>query len=210
MKACRHCGQYGLDKFTAPKGQFSTCPECGRKHIFAKLPLLIVCGAPGAGKSTWCRHLAGRLPDVVALEADALWRPEYDKPEDRYRHFFDMWLRLCRRISQSGSPVLLYCAGGTPGNLEPRVGARYFSAIQYLALVCEDDDLRERLRRRPAWRNCGDPAYIEVQVGFNRWLRDVGSNGEPPIELLDTGGGPVQATADRLVAWVREKAGIPH
>jgi hypothetical protein len=33
------------------------------------------------------------------LEADILWRPEFDQPEERCRGFFETWLRLGKNIS---------------------------------------------------------------------------------------------------------------
>ena len=88
--------------------------------------------------------------------------------------------------------------------------ARYFSTIDYLALACEDEELEERLRRRPAWRNCANPAYIEEHISYNRWFKDTGSIGEPPIQLLDTSGNSVETTGDQLALWVREKVSAGH
>jgi len=65
------------------------CPECGHRHPFLQLPLLLVSGASGAGKSTICHALLGALPEVVLLDSDILWRPECDTPADRYRAFFE-------------------------------------------------------------------------------------------------------------------------
>ena len=61
-----------------------------------------------------CQHLVGKLENVVTLEADILWHADHGKPEENYRGFFETWLRLCKNISQSGKPVLLFCAGGIP------------------------------------------------------------------------------------------------
>ena len=120
----------------------------------------------------------------MLLDADILWCPAFDKPDDGYRDFFEIWLRMAKNIGQSGRPVVLFGAGaGVPENIEPCVERRYFSAVHRLALVCDDDVLVERLRARPQWRNAGTTAFVESQVAFNRWFRETG----PTLEHHDAG-----------------------
>ena len=66
--------------------------------------------------------------EVVLLEGDILWRPEFNRPEEKYRDLFETWLRMCKSISQSGRPVVMFTAGiGVPENVEGCVERRYFS-----------------------------------------------------------------------------------
>ena len=205
MNVCYACGEYHADKTIDPSGPYAICPECGHKHPFRQHSLLIVSGASGAGKSAVRQLLVGTLSEVVMLESDLLWRPEFDRP-DRYRDFFETWLRVCKGISQSGRPVVIFGAGlGVPENMEPCVERRYFSDLHYLALVCEDEVLAERLRKRPAWRKCDDPGYIEAHVEFNRWFRQNASQMEPEIELIDTSAASVDETAAQVAFWIRSK-----
>ena len=85
MNVCLNCGLYHADKVIDRDGPYAICPECGHKHCFLQLPLLIVAGASGAGKSTVGQQLAGRVGEAIVLEADILWRAEFNKPEDKYR-----------------------------------------------------------------------------------------------------------------------------
>src|SRR4051812_35126649 len=128
LDTCDACGQYRPDKTIDPSGPFAVCPECGHRNPFRQLPLFIVAGASGAGKTALCRRLTGRLETVVALDHDILWQAEFNQPANGYRHFYETWLRVAVNISQSGRPVLLFGAGaGVPGNIEPCVRRRYFS-----------------------------------------------------------------------------------
>lgn len=205
MNVCYGCGVYRADKTIDPDGPAAICPECGYRHSFLRLPLLIVSGASGAGKSTVCQALLGRLDDVVILDADILWRSEFSSPEGNHRDFYETWLRLCKSISQSGRPVALFGAGvGVPSNIEPCVERRYFSTVEYLALVCSERALAERLQRRPAWRSSCSPAYIEEHQRFNEWFKAYRGT-QPPIHLLDTTGVDAGTTADEVARWVRVK-----
>lgn len=207
MNVCLRCGIYRADKIIDPDGPVAICPECGYQHRFAQHPLLIVSGASGAGKSTVCHSLLGRLTQVVVLDSDILWRSEFNSPEDNFAGFFDTWLRVCKNISQSGRPVVLFGAGvGVPDNIEPRVERRYFASVHYLALVCDDQALAERLRRRPKWRGSGEPAYIEEHQRFNQWFKSYGS-AQPPIRLLDTTDIDEETTANQVELWIDERLG---
>ncbi|MFN2269671.1 MAG: AAA family ATPase [Anaerolineae bacterium] len=208
MNVCHNCGEYRVDKEIDPAGPYAICPLCGFKHEFRMLPLLMVGGACGVGKSTVYHHLLGTLDSAVPLDSDILWRPEFNQPEDDYRQFFEVWLRLSKNISQSGRPVVLFGSGLTvPENVEPCVERRYFSAVHYLALTCDDEVIVERLQARPAWRKCGDPEFIDTHVKFNQWFKEKASTLEPPVELLDTTGMSIEETSGRVARWVDAKIG---
>jgi shikimate kinase len=203
MNVCFQCGLHRADKTIDPSGPFAICPECGYKHLFRQLPLLIVSGASGTGKSTVCRQLVSKVTQAVLLDSDILWRAEFNTPDTNYRDFFETWLRVCKNISQSGRPVVLFGAGaGVPENIENCIERRYFLKVHYLALVCSDEMLTERLQRRPAWRGTREPAYIEEHIRFNRWFKDYDQ--QPAITLKDTTNTLLEETASQVASWVDE------
>ena len=206
LNVCSQCGMYRADKMIDPSGPFAICPECGYKHPFLYLPLLVVSGASGTGKTSVCKSLTGRYRDSVLLDTDILWQAAFDTPQDNYREFFETWLRVCKNISQSGRPVVLFGAGAAvPENLEGCVERRYFSSIRYLALVCSKDALAARLRQRPAWRGTRNPEYIEAHQRFNQWFIDYNkSDNHPPITVLDTSNTTLEETAGAVEDWIRE------
>ena len=141
----------------------------------------------------------------MCFDTDILWRPEYDSPEDDYRAFRDLGLRVAAHIAQAGRPIVLM-AGGVPEQFEASPERRYFSEILYLALVCDDAVLVRRLRARPTWRQSGSPHVIEQERSFNRWLSANASTTVPPMTVLDTSATSEQDTVRRVAAWVRGKA----
>ncbi len=206
---CWQCGLYHADKLIDPDGPVAVCPACGHRHPFRQLPLLLVSGASGAGKSTVCQALLGRQFQVVCLDSDILWRPELNNPADNYRTFFDIWLRMCKNVGQAGRPVVLFGAGvGVPANLENCVERRYFGALHYLALTCDDGILIERLRQRPAWRQSHAPEFLSEQVRFNNWFKAQASTSRPAIDLLDTTGVPIAETVQQVLAWVQARTAV--
>lgn len=204
LNVCQNCGMYRADKIIDLSGPYAICPECGCQHLFLHLPLLIVSGASTAGKTAVCQRLLGQLDQAVLLDSDILWRSEFNSPETHYRDFFETWLRVCKNISQSGRPVVLFGAGvGVPENLEACIERRYFSAIHYLALVCSDKALSARLQQRPDWRGSNEPAFMDAQLRFNQWFKTY--DGVPEIHRLDTTNTPVDETVVRVSQWIQDK-----
>lgn len=206
LNVCAKCGIYRVDKTIDPKGPHAICPECGHRHHFRYLPLWVVSGASGSGKTSVCNHLTGRLEEVVLLDSDILWRESFNTPETNYRDFFETWLRMSKNINQSGRPVVLFGAGaGVPENLEKCSERRYFSTIHYLALICSDDALTERLKSRPAWRGSDQSGFIDNQKQFNHWFMNYNSSDlQPEIRLLDTTHISVEKTSQEIAAWIRK------
>jgi len=207
LNVCFQCGMYRADKIIDPAGPYAICPECGYQHSFVYLPLLVISGASGAGKSTICNQLVGQVKKAVLLDSDILWRAEFSSPENNFRDYFETWLRVCKNIAQSGRPVVLFGAGvGVPENLEGCIERRYFSAIHYLALVCSDEALTERLRNRPAWRGSREQTYIEEHKRFNYWFKNYNAVNQPSIKLIDTSQYSLQESARQVQDWIEEKA----
>ncbi len=204
FNVCPGCGQYTVEKEIDPSGPYAICPRCGHAHRFVRLPLFVVSGASGTGKTTVCLALPALLPECVVLESDILWRPEFNTPEDGYRTYRDLWLRLAKNIHQASRPVVL-CGTAVPAQMETCPERRYLAAIHYLALVCDDGILAQRLRARPGWRQSTGDDFITSMTAFNGWLKANASQIVPPMVLLDTSSVTVQAAAEQVAGWVRER-----
>jgi predicted kinase len=171
------------------------------KDRWRSLPLFVVTGASGSGKSTLAHRLVGETDDVVVFDADVIWHPGYDTPADGYAAFRNLALRVAKHIGQSGRPVVLM-TGGTPAQFEASPERRYFSAVHYLALTCEDSVLTQRLSSRPAWRKSSTPDVLERERSFNQWLRENGPTTDPPMMLVNTSEVPEADAARTIRTWI--------
>jgi hypothetical protein len=210
INVCTACGLSHVEPELSPAGE-PVCPSCGeRRRGFRRLPLLLVGGPAGAGKSTVGALLLGEFEEAVLMEADLLWRKEFNTPGDGYNDYTRLWLRLAAHISQSGRPVALFGAGfAVPHNVEGLPERALFSAVHYLGLTCDDELLTKRLRARPTWRNTTDELIAE-HVKFNHWLKENAAKTSPPVTLLDTTGDPPERTAGRVAAWIRSSVNSPN
>jgi len=143
-----------------------------------KLPLFIISGASGVGKSTLCKELFRRESRYIVLESDILWNDIYNTPEDDYRAYRRVQLRLCANIAQAGLPVAL-CGCAVPKQFESLPERKLFTQIHYLAVVSDDDALEQKLKKG---RGIHDKAWIASSLDFNRWLKENGeANGMVPL-----------------------------
>jgi shikimate kinase len=172
--------------------------------IRRKPPLFVITGASGTGKSTVALGLAVAVREWRCLDADALWRPEYDHPEDGYQTFRSLALRAASAISSARLPVVLL-SGGTPEQFETSPERHTFGEVHYLALVCDDDVLIRRLKARPPWRMSAARGVIEQERSFNQWLREKGPHTVPPMTLVDTSDARESKTVQQVVAWIRAR-----
>ena len=199
---CPRCGMYSEQKTIDPNGPFAICRHCGYAHPFKQLPLFIVTGASGSGKSAACLQLVALLPECVVLEVDLLWRPESFRADTNYRDFRNLCLRVAKNIGQSGRPVVL-SGTGSPDQYETCPERLYFSETHYLGLVCDDSAIQQRLKDRPPWRASSDLDKIAEHIMFNRWIKANASQTVPPMTLLDTSSAIIQTTAGQIAGWVR-------
>jgi hypothetical protein len=130
--------------------------------------------------------------------------PEMDTPQDDWRGFRSLWLRMAANIHQSGRPVLLF-GSCDPAQYETVPERRYVGEIHTLALVCEETELRKRLIVRPTWRGSGEDQFIDSMLVFDRVLRALAMRDPERVTLLDTTHGGPEESVRQVADWARTR-----
>lgn len=203
FSVCVNCGEYHEDKIIQDNS-LALCPNCNYPHPFKCLPLFVVTGASGTGKSTICYGLMQRQNNWIALEMDIFWRNEFANADDNYYSFCNLCLRVANNIHQAGKSVVL-CGSSTPGDYEKCTQTCYFSAIHYLALVCDSETLEARLKARPAWCDSGKLEFIQNMLAYNQWFKDNATNSSHDLTLLDTSCITIDETVEQVINWLTFK-----
>lgn len=163
-----------------------------------KLPLFIVTGASGVGKSTISEILFQKEEKYIVLESDILWNDIYNTPDDDYKNYRELWLYLCSNISQIGLPVVL-CGCAVPKQFENCYHRSSFSTIHYMTLVCDDKVLEQQMIEG---RGINDANWIKSSKEFNQWLKDNVNSTKPQMDLLDITDLEPEESAKIIDKWV--------
>lgn len=182
LNTCVKCKGYSVEKQISEDGRFAVCPFCGHNQEIKRMPLFIITGASGVGKSTISAELFQREKDYIVMESDILWNNSYNTPKNNYREYRELWLRMCKNISQGGKPVVL-CGCAVPEQFENCLERRYFSDIHYIAVVCDKDVLHKRLIEDRRYSE--EDGYVKISMDFNEWLKENASKTTPNMDLLD-------------------------
>jgi hypothetical protein len=200
FRVCESCGEWNEEIVVSSRGA-AVCTHCGHHTPILRLPLFQITGASAAGKTRVGRDLPAALPECVVLDQDITLA---GLPWEQHRR---NWLRVAANIHQGDRSVVFF-ATQLPEHYELLPERAWFSEIHYLALVCDDDKLAERLRRRPVWRGATEERIEEMQH-FNSWLNANGTSTTPPMTLLDTSDAEPSETVAAVAAWVRERLILP-
>ncbi|HEY1824313.1 MAG TPA: hypothetical protein VGG83_30780 [Trebonia sp.] len=190
---CMTCGPEAvLDR--DPAAPVFRCSSCGAVTEVPALPLFVVTGASGAGKTTVTAPLGRLLPECAVFEGDLIsqiaplgW--------DMWR---DTWLRIAHGVALNGRPTVL-CSSLLPAQLESLPARKLLGPIHFCNLDCPDDVLAARLRARPSWRHSHAEEVIVTHQRFAAWLR------EHIDPTWDTSTLAVDELAERIAAWIRPR-----
>ena len=197
---CPQCGNYNWDKTV--DGSTITCPRCGHGWRFLKLPLFVVTGASGVGKTAAVQALQGLTRDFVCLDADFFYNLMPHETQEDYMAQTEQAQALSRDIMQCGRPVV-WAQAGNIHMLDKTYGARFFDGIYVLALTCPEEELR---RRMTEGRNISDQGWIQSSVDYNRYFMEHDHIGSVAYERLDTGGMDVNRAAWAVEKWLGQKS----
>ena len=198
ITTCKKCGNHNWDKLI--KDGKVICPKCGYSWDHIKLPLFILSGCSGLGKTTTAIEIMQRKVDFVILDGDILGGVQNAVTTEDYRRRVDTIQALSRNINQSGRPVLWTVAG----NLDmfpDSYNTRFFDGIYCLALVSDEKTVREHMT---VGRGITDEGWIEGSVGYNEYLRTHDSIGAQKYEILDITQKTPSQVADEVISWVNK------
>ncbi len=193
---CQTCGNHGWDK-EVTEGKI-TCPKCGESWSFQRLPLFILTGCSGIGKTTTGQALQKMCDEVVVLDADMFFNLMPHETEEDYYAQVEQVGSLSKNIAQAKRPVLWTMAGNLD-KVNHTYNRRFFSEVYTLALVASEEEVRRRMHEG---RGITDSNWIQGSVDYNNYFMTHKAVGDMPYETLSTEGKSVEEVAEQVKNWV--------
>jgi len=154
------------------------------------IPLFIVLGANGVGKSSIVHELArllGREWHVFDID---LMADGYNH-EVNWLQFKNNWIRLAAYLAQSGRATVL-CGTMTPENVAECEARDRFQHIHYFSLHCTPETLAARLQARGGFFATDE--FISLHQGVNQWAAEA-------FETANTTDATPNAVARQVQDW---------
>jgi hypothetical protein len=193
---CQHCQEWMTPQVNG-EPRAVHCPHCGGLQGHRFLPLLLVTGPSGVGKTAVLHELQRLLPAWDVFDIDILWDSGLN-----WVMVLGNWLRIAQSIAQRPVPnPTILCGTILPERIAACPEHILFREIHWLALLCEPEEHARRLRARPAWRGWTEEQIAE-HLRFAEWFRTNAATAfEPPLTLLDTTHVTVEQTATQIHDW---------
>lgn len=158
------------------------------------IPLFVVTGISGAGKSTTSKELGKIMKDFSVFDMDLIVNNK------DYLTASDNWLRIAYSNARCGRGTILFGHVPHPYNLEACKHFYLFNPIYYLHLYCNDEVRIQRLRAR-SWTEKMIQDHIKIE---KEALKKAQTN-NPKIPIVDTSKTPVTEVAENIKKWVLSK-----
>lgn len=198
---CPKCGNYEWKKQITENKKDIICQQCGNQWKFKAMPLFVLTGCSGVGKTTTAQELLQRDTKFIVLDADFLYNIMPHDTEEDCKNWVEQILSLSKNIMQGRKP-LLWTIAGALDHFENTYNRRFFTELYFLALVCNSDDLEKRMREG---RHITDSNWINSSIDYNRWFIENGTVSNHNIDTYDITGKSVSDVADYVTQWIEAK-----
>lgn len=163
---CVRCGNTKWDKKV--ENDMIICPQCGYSWKYTKLPLFILTGCSGIGKTTTAHELMLNTTEFIVLDADIFFNLMPHETQEDYFGQIEQIESISKDIMQVGKPVLWTMADNLD-KLNKVYNRTFLGDIYCLALVCDEKSLRNRMKQG---RGITDEEWIESSVQYNNYFKE--------------------------------------
>ncbi|CAG9622754.1 AAA family ATPase [Sutcliffiella rhizosphaerae] len=163
------------------------------KKMEKKLPLFIVTGSSGSGKTYVIPELRKVLPDFDIFDIDNLRECGITDQTQ----ILNVWLRVARNVAESGRMTII-CGTAMPWDVEKALDYSYFNHVYYLNLHCSEEVRETRLRERDWPEN-----MIQDYKNFAQKLLEIADKEfSPSLQTIDTTETNVTDVASQIKEWI--------
>lgn len=161
MYFCINCKTETRHQDPIPEKGAATCQICGTENKIPWLPLFVITGGGGCGKTMVGCGLQRKQNPFFVLEADHVYcaRKAFDSGDG----YWNYMTHLCRNLTINQIPVVL-CGWVSPSQIEESPHADWFSAIHYLVISCDATTQEARLKDRHHKNRLSSPTRDKIDM----------------------------------------------
>ncbi|KAB8135719.1 AAA family ATPase [Gracilibacillus oryzae] len=161
-------------------------------HDNTKLPLFIITGASGTGKTTAVPAIRKLMPAFDVIDIDVIYKDVGD-----WQKLKNIWLTVASEIAKSGRMTIL-CGTIMPWDVEKCDNYSCFSNIYYINLHCDDKTRENRLKER-GW----SMELIHEHKEFAKWLTENADKAYyPAMPTINTTENSPEEVALKIKEWI--------
>ena len=168
-----------------------------------KLPLFIVTGASGVGKTTVMHVLRELMPEFVVFSTD---RDNFGTTTEKleYQDRFNLLLHFAHATALSGRGTII-CGTFMPWDAKKCDTYDKFSELCFINLHCDDATRNSRLRNREDKAMWTDD-MLNQHEQFAQWLlNNAATEYNPPMPTIETTSTPPFDVAEQIKRYVMLK-----
>ena len=206
MHFCANCQRTFPHRDPRPDEGVAICTQCGSENWIPRVPLFIVTGSSGCGKSNVAQILLGKLNPYFIVDSDFLLHDikGYDGSWDAFwNHVSIVSLTLARNLR----PIAVV-GRVTPAQIEKAKTLSFFSSVHYMVLTCDPSAQAARLKGRavPGLLSAPTPDQMEGHIRAAQSIVEEGRQ-RPNATVLDNTDQTPQQTAAIVDRWILERLG---
>ena len=197
MNYCNTCNRGTRHPEAIPHRRAAVCAECGTENEIPYVPLFVITGAGGCGKTTVTDLLLRKPNSYFVVEADYLGHGKGGF--DTWEQYWNGVAIVCRTLGRNRRPLVL-SGWVAPSLMETFHSTQFFLPVHYLVLACDPATQRKRLEIRPSITE----DRIEAAIGATRsMLAEVDEREN--ATALDTSDMTPDEVAVAVDRWILER-----
>lgn len=204
MHFCTNCEKTLPHRDPRPDDGVAVCSQCGTENKIPRVPLFVVTGSSGCGKSTVSQILLQKPNPYFIVDSDFLLHDikGYGGSWDTFWNFVCI---VSLNLARNHRPMVVV-GRVHPTQIEKAFTSKFFSAVHYIVLTCEPATQTERLNGRavPGLLNLPTPEQIEGHHKGTVAITEE-ARSRPNATVLDNTLMTQDQTAAAVDRWILER-----
>ena len=203
MHYCTSCEAAMPHRDPVPERGIAACRQCGTENRIPDVPLFVITGGSGCGKSTVSQGLLRKRNPYLVVDADFLF-PNM-KSFGSWDNFYNFATIVSLTLARNLRPIVLV-GGASLSQIEKAKTSAFFSSVHFLVVSRDQASQTARLKGRCLYGTTGPPTPESISNALNqaRFIAEEASS-RSNATVLDTTNLSRDETISTVDNWILER-----